>query len=388
MKTALTPTFLLPLLLTSATFAQTTFTAATPPTPVETKAIDFLLSKQADNGSWLAPAGPGPTALILKGLLQAGHTPAEPAVAKALAFIASTRQSDGGYYTNSNATYNTAIVLAALARLPEPDRAKLASDIKGTQDFLKSIQSGQSAAATDDKGQPVNKDHPWFGGWGYGQGTLPHGRRPDLSNTHFVIEALRDSGVPASDPAIKNALTFLTRLQASEDNPLPWAKGRDGGGFIYSMGFNTKHNFYGESEGPDTTDRDGNDILTTYGSMTYAGLKSLLYADLSHDDPRVKAALKWISNNYTLEQNPGLNTQQGLFYYYNAMASALHAYGQPTITDAKGVAHDWRRELADTLTHKQKPDGSFVNTQDRWMESDPSLCTSYVVLALQNARAK
>ena len=382
----------LPLLLAAVCLAAApgpTPSASIPPTPTETKAIDFLLKQQSPDGSWMSQPGPGPTALVLRALLQSGHTPAEEPLKKALAYLASVRQSDGGYYTTSNATYNTSIVLAALAKLPAADQQKLATDITGTQNFLKSIQSGSTLAATDDKGKPVTKDHPWFGGWGYGQGAkLAAGRRPDLSNTHFVIESLRDSGVPATDPSIQNALLFLTHVQASEANTSDWAKGRDDGGFIYSMRFNDKHNFYGESEGPDSKDRDGNDILTTYGSMTYAGLKSLLYADLTKDDPRVKAAIKWVGNNYTLEQNPGLNTQEGLFYYYNAMAGALHAYGAPTLTDAKGVAHDWRRELTDTLTRAQHPDGSFVNTKDRWMESNPTLCTAFATLALQNVRAR
>ena len=120
--------------------------------------------------------------------------------------------------------------------------------------------------------------------------------------------------------------------------------------------------------------------------MTYAGLKSLLYADISKDDPRVKAALRWISGNYTLEMNPGLNNAQGLYYYYHTYATALRAYGQDTITDAKGVKHDWRKELEAKLAAVQLPDGSYVNAADRWMESNPVLVTTYVVLSLQEAR--
>jgi squalene-hopene/tetraprenyl-beta-curcumene cyclase len=201
-----------------------------------------------------------------------------------------------------------------------------------------------------------------------------------------VIEALRESGVPADDPTIQNALVFVTRTQASEANKSDWAKGRNDGGFIYSMRWNEKHKFYGESEGPDTKDRDGNEILTAYGSMTYAGLKSLLYAELKKDDPRVKAALRWITNNYSLEVNPGLNNAQGLYYYYHVFATALKAYGEETITDSKGVKHEWRKEFEQAMAARQKPDGSFVNAADRWMEGVPALATSYVLLGLQEAR--
>jgi squalene-hopene/tetraprenyl-beta-curcumene cyclase len=361
--------------------------AAGEQTTTEKKAVDFLLTQQSPDGSWLAQAGPAVTALVVKGLIQAGHSPGEPAVQRGLDFIEKTHQADGGFYVDSHATYNTAITLTTLGTLPEPARSRFKEQIKEAQDFLKSIQSGAPGAAKDSDGKTVTADHPWFGGWGYGEGaTLKAGRRPDLSNSHFVIEALRTSGVPASDPSIQNALVFLSREQAYEGNAMPWAKGRTDGGFIYSMGFNQKHNFYGESEGPDSKDRDGNEILTTYGSMTYAGLKSLLYADVKKDDPRVQAALRWITGNYTLDVNPGLNSEQGLFYYYHTFAAALNAYGQDTITDAKGVKHEWRKEFEAAMAAHQKPDGSYVNPADRWMESNPVLVTSYVVLSLQDAR--
>ena len=38
------------------------------------------------------------------------------------------------------------------------------------------------------------------------------------------------------------------------------------------------------------------------------------------------------------------------------------------------------------MAKKQKPDGSFINTADRWMESNPILATGFVVLSLQDVR--
>jgi squalene-hopene/tetraprenyl-beta-curcumene cyclase len=67
------------------------------------------------------------------------------------------------------------------------------------------------------------------------------------------------------------------------------------------------------------------------------------------------------------------------------MARALHAYGEPIITDAQGHKHDWRVELTQKLATLQHPDGSFSGDQ-RWMEGDPVLVTSYCVLALQEIR--
>jgi squalene-hopene/tetraprenyl-beta-curcumene cyclase len=362
-----------------------------PQTDTEKKAIDFLLTKQDPTGAWLPRVGPGLTALTTQALLQSGKTIDDPAVKKALNYIASTHQSDGGYYTQGQATYNTAIVLNLLAKLPHD---QYATQIQQAQTFLKNIQEGADANAKDDAGKPLTKDHPWFGGWGYGVsgaggggGGGRGGSRPDLSNTQFVIEALRDSGIPATDPTIQNALVFVTRMQASEQNDLPWSKGQTDGGFIYSMGFNKKHNFYGTSAAPDHADRDGNEVLTTYGSITYAGLKSLLYANLTQDDPRVKAVLTWVSNHWTLDINPGMGDASGLYYYYHTLASALAASHEETLTDAKGVKHDWREEYQAHMKTLQRADGSFANTvKDRWMEQAPELATTYVVLGLQSIR--
>src|SRR6185295_9221725 len=110
---------------------------------------------------------------------------------------------------------------SALARVNTPE-AKAA--IKPAQDFLKSLQFGEAAATTGaaaKEAQKVDKDHAFYGGVGYGRSG-----RPDLSNTAFFIEALRDSGVPADDPAIQRALVFLKRVQMDDRiNDMPYAKG-------------------------------------------------------------------------------------------------------------------------------------------------------------------
>ena len=82
-------------------------------------------------------------------------------------------------------------------------------------------------------------------------------------------------------------------------------------------------------------------FLRSYGSMTYAGLKSMLYAGLGPEDPRVKAAYEGIRRYYTTAENPGLN-DAGLYYYYHVFAKALDAIGEPEIVDADNITHDWQ----------------------------------------------
>ena len=85
--------------------------------------------------------------------------------------------------------------------------------------------------------------------------------------------------------------------------------------------------------------------------MTYAGLKSMIYAGLTQDDPRVKAALEYIKQHYTLEENPGQG-QRGLYYYYQTFAKAMALLGKPTLVDAQGQnttggPSSWRRWRSD-----------------------------------------
>ena len=129
------------------------------------------------------------------------------------------------------------------------------------------------------------------------------------------------------------------------------------------------------------TDNGG---LRSYGSMTYAGLKSMIYAGLTKDDPRVKAALGFIRKTFSVEENPGAG-ERGLYYYYVTFAKALSVLGDRTIADSQGVEHDWRSDLFSALAKRQGKEGSWVNSSDRFMEGDPNLVTAYALLALAYA---
>ena len=56
------------------------------------------------------------------------------------------------------------------------------------------------------------------------------------------------------------------------------------------------------------------------------------------DDPRVKAAVKWIGMHYDLASNPGMG-EVGLYYYYHTFAKALDAMQSDTFVDQQGVKH-------------------------------------------------
>ncbi len=365
----------------SLTWAQTaapTLVAAQPlkgpQTAVEKKGIDFLLTQQDPTGAWVPQVGPAITAMVVRGLVQSGRPLTDPAVKKGLDFIETCHQKDGGYYKDSNPNYNSAVVLSMFAALPDTsDKHK--QTIASLQNFLKSLQ--QDETKKDDKGNAITKDNPWYGGSGYGED------RPDLSNTAFMIEALHESGLPANDPAIQKALIFVSRSQMNgETNSLDFAKKATDGGFIYTP-VNGGESKFGDIDRLN----EGDSLLRSYGSMTYSGFKSMLYAGLTQSDPRVKAAVKWIQGNWSLDYNPGSSSFDGQYYFLHAFAKAMYAWGQDSVTDSKGVKHNWRTELVDTLTHNQSPDGSWVNPKSpRWFEGNPVLVTAYSVLCLQEAR--
>ncbi len=207
-----------------------------------------------------------------------------------------------------------------------------------------------------------------YGGAGYDSK-----QRPDMSNTQFLIEALKKAGVGEDDPAMKKAVVFVSRAQnlESEHNTLPYSGKINDGGFIYTPAKG------GESKAG-TTENGGH---KSYGSITYAGLKSLIYAGLKKDDPRITAATDWIRNNYTLSENPGMG-QQGLFYYFQTFAKTMEVLGEDEFTDAAGNKHDWKRELISRLSELQQSNGSWSNPADRWYEGDANLVTAYCLLAL------
>jgi hypothetical protein len=121
--------------------------------------------------------------------------------------------------------------------------------------------------------------------------------------------------------------------------------------------------------------------------MTYAGLKSFLYAGVGKDDPRVKAAVDWIRRHYTLEENPG-QKDAGLFYYYHVFAKAMDALGEDRFEDAKGVKHDWRKELFEALKSKQAADGNWANKNGAFLENSPELATAFALLSLSYTTPK
>jgi squalene-hopene/tetraprenyl-beta-curcumene cyclase len=341
------------------------------------KAVAYLKASQEENGGWATKKSPGVTGLIVAGLLQCGKSPDDEMVAKGLKYIEGLINEKAGHIAGADPrvglqNYVTSVNVMALAAAKRDDKYKKV--IGDAAKFLKGLQW--------DDGEGKKPEDDFFGGAGYDSKS-----RPDLSNTQFFLDALKAAGVAGDDPAFTKAAIFVSRCQnlKSEHNQMPWAGKVNDGSFIYSAagGGSTK-----------TTDDplDGaTAALPGYGSMTYAGVKSLIYAGVGKDDERVKAALAWLRKNYSVEANPGMPPQlagRGLFYYYHTMAKSLTVLGEDEFADDKGVKHDWKADLFRAIEKKQGKDGSWTNPTDRWMEGDPHLVSGYMLMTLGHLQPK
>ncbi|MSR28679.1 MAG: hypothetical protein EXS03_03775 [Phycisphaerales bacterium] len=356
------------------------------------RGLTHLASTQAPSGAWMertavkatdqrqpsTAASTAVTSLALQAFAQAGRTPATDASAsRARALVYRRVGATPGVFTpdpeGGLGTYVASAIASGLASVDDGADRPL---VEAAIEWLTRTQWDES--------EGVSPRLDWYGGSGYGTRG-----RPDLSSTQMMLDALHDAQVSPEDPAIQRALVFLTRTQNNAaTNAAPWAQsGSKDGGFVYTPsggGESFSSEAAGEGRFGELVPAGEPRSLRSYGSMTYAGFKSLLFAGLTRDDPRVRAAMGWIRTHWTFAENPGLG-QQGYYYYLHAMARALSAAQQTEFIDVSGTAHSWREELVDALSSRQRSDGSWVNASARWEESNSDLCTIYAVLALEEA---
>lgn len=377
------------------------------------KALDWLKDQQKEDGSWSNPNFPAMTALGLWAFAKSDHPEKDKICAKAAEFVANFAQEDGGIYKPAEgrrgsgglSTYNTAICMTALFTY---DKNKYSKEVLGARKFV--------------AGSQLRGDSGDSGGFGY-EHTIPKipernemiemikrraerdglpqpteeeiskqlvemaekmkGGRADLSNTGWALmamrqtqslEDLRPAGEKKVDVDWDAALNFLEKLQnLDKDDPVNY------GGFGYTA--------QGDRGG--TTGKEGKAVkLSGFGSMTYAGLESMIYANVNKNDPRVRSAIEWAARHWSVDENPGMGLK-GLFYYYNVMGKALSIGGVKQIVRKDGESPImWKAELIEKLASTQKPEGFWMNTDNQFWENDATLVTSFSILTLQYATAK
>jgi len=365
------------------------------------KGADWLCSQQSKEGFWKAMGQPsiGYTAMASYSLL--GYpTLQDPnlkeiyrfAGVKGANYILAKQNEDGSFseLDGSNKNYVSSLAIMVLVAIEKGTKGENQEEKKFKDKCLVAIKKAQDYLVGNQK-----KDGIYKGGMGYGEikeGGKKQRDASDMSNTSFAAEALKVSGLPEDSEYWKNVVEFLSACQNNSEtngNPLVVAeldkkklKVGDDGGFHYTPV---------ESKAGEETFPDGTKVLKSYGSMTYSGLKSFLYAKVDKNDPRVQSAYRWIKENYTLDLNPGFGIDevkrthlQGLFYYYYVFAKGLDAYGEEIIETSDGGKHKWAEELAEKLIELQKAEGgaAWKNESQRWGEGEPVLATSYALISL------
>ncbi|MEM9282956.1 MAG: cycloartenol synthase, partial [Verrucomicrobiota bacterium] len=302
------------------------------------KGSAFLTGQQnQETGAWSDPTLPALSALAISSILGDPEinpeAPLPAAAEKGYEFLLSNVKSDGGIYGKGLATYNTSLSIMALVMSGKKEHLPVIAKarrllINQQQDF-------------DRRGET---DNLFDGGVGYG-GSYAHS---DLSNTRFALEALYYSKKALSDTEyaendfdldFEAAIDFISACQNTEATMSrlgEWATLReeDEGGFVYFPG-NTKSDTLKIE-----TDEGERTALRSYGSISYAGLLAFIYADMEPDDPRIAMVMGWLRNNFTLEENPGMDAQ-GLYYYYHTMSKALSITGTQKLVTDENVEIDW-----------------------------------------------
>ena len=283
--------------------------------------LAYLGRRQNASGAWLGRYGPAVTAMVVRGFLEAGVSAGNIHVKRGLRFIESNRRSDGGFYNNVEPAYNTAIVLRTLSMLPEPRYQRQAR--RGLA-FLHQ----QLRTSVADPGS----DAAWY-----------------MHRSLFRLQ-VPGNRFAQSEKTVSHQITSGL-----------WISGKM----------------------LDPRERGADAVLRQYGSITYAQLKSMIYAGLQARDPRVVHLSHWISTHYALNYNPAENGSQGLYYYYVVFARVLRAAGRERVIDADGVSHNWRRDLVVALAGRRRANGSWKNgTGSAWLEGNPVMATTYAVLSL------
>ncbi len=352
------------------------------------KGRTFLLSQQEANGGFTdraveqMQANVSFTAMAVSALVASVPSTAvskDEAIRKGLTFLKGLQREDGAIVDNPKWTnYCTSAAIAALAS------AKV-GDFRAVQSKAMAYLRSSQIVDESNKGS--------FGGFPY-----KDGQTADGSNAFIAGTALELGDLPKDAVERKNMKRFASGLQNSdESNPDPITiKTEDGeertvvssndGGAIYRVG---------ESKAGMVKRSDGTWELRSYGSMTYAVLKLLMFAGVKADDARVQALVGWISSHWTVDRNPGFESaedpqsagQQGYYYYLYTMARALDSYetvsGKPLVVrDADGRKHNWRAEIAHAVLKRQAESGSWRNEVDRWMEGMQTLATAFAMQTL------
>jgi hypothetical protein len=356
------------------------------------KGVAAIRKLQEGNGSFVDRSGSfarefpvGVTSLALMALLHSGVKADDPTLKSGFAFVRGQ---------SFKKTYEVAAVLMLLETKYLP--------LGGVQDIAdlteeKAREAIQGSITKDDKAL-AEKATRWLidhqtkaGTWGYPEGEEVY----DHSNTQYALLALKSAarmGVRVPESAWRKAAAHwldCQRIGGAKKIPLriEGYEGQDSG----VSETKADETFLPGPWGYLVEKPEGTEIFDQgYGSMTCAGLTSLLIAESElaaqkklddelrkQIDLAKKQGLAWLQDNYTIRGAPPMAGFWSQFHYYYlySLERVGVLYGIRTLG-----GHDWYLEGAVLLCRTQREDGSWLSYDDI-----PVLDTSFALLFLKRA---
>ena len=320
-----------------------------------TRAAHYLWAQQAADGGFHSTAygllrpGQSLTPFVLGALLRvpdAAVSAPAGAVDRAIAFIRRHTSPDGAVgLTGGDADYPNYATALAVDALVAAQRRSWTTDIAPMVAQLRAQQFSEANGWTP--------EHPAYGGWGMGGAIRrpPDAGHVDLSMTRFVLEALRASGVGASDPAMTRARVFLERAQSHD------------GGFFFSPVL-------------PALNKAGRGVtgFVSYGTATADGVLALKASGVPDSHDRIARGIAWLDRNHRSDQVPGFDEDErphaswsaGLRFYYAAAISRVRPQQRVRLPE-------------------QADDGSFRNTNSLVKEDDPLIATTFAIQMITRA---
>ena len=364
------------------------------------RAAAYLWSQQADDGGWhsgqyaVLRSGQALTPFVLHALLSIPEEMAprpDGGVNRALQFIRAHVDEHGALGRADPdvleyPVYSTAYALRCLVKVGNPEDRALMEQMA---QFLLDAQFDES--------EGFDRNDLAYGGWGFdvarAAGDPGH---MDLAHTRRALEALADArraGVIAdSHGYVNRAREFLDIVQKASPlvNSSPRQPPIDGRptpisleNAAYDGGFYFSPVVLAANKG--RTDDEPVPHWRSYATATCDGILALVAGGSPGRDVRVVAASTWLRDHSNLQYPQGIPAdypepwgEAVKFYHFAVRAEAYRAL-------------DWdlaeRRQLAELVARRQRPDGSFVNADSPLMkEDDPVMCTALAVVALANCR--
>ena len=316
--------------------------------------LDWLTLQQEDDGSW--DYNVGVTALCLLSYLNNNITEENDTVSDAIDYLVSEinfNWNENNPPIDQDATYSASMTILALKATMN---TSYTDEINTLGEWLEQTQWDE-----DNLWGGMNDSDPMYGGWRYGY----NDSSSDLSVTQWALMGIDAWGNLSKDDGLwQRALIFLEKCQSNVS-----------GGFTY-MPKQKEPMRRGPPNGNGSWDPG-------YGSMTAAGIWSLMLCGLNVTDARVQAGVGWFERNYTWKENPN-SGDQWVLYYIITLAKALTMVGMDEIEVTDGTyagdgIHVWMDDMVENLTARKVLNESYWEGSDR----GPELATAYALLSLE-----